>query len=83
MKLIFENSMSREELINNTIEKLKQLSDNRLQEVSDYVSFLTAKIDDKIISEGIKSLASNSKTYEFLHNEEELYQVSDVKEKYQ
>ena len=75
--------MSREELINSTFEKLKQLSDNKLQEVSDYVSFLTAKIDDKIISEGIKSLASNSKSYEFLHDEEEIYKVSDVKEKYQ
>lgn len=75
--------MSREELIKNTVKKLNQLSDNRLQEVSDYVSFLTAKIDDKIISEGIKSLVSNSKTYEFLHEEEEIYQVSDVKEKYQ
>lgn len=45
--------------------------------------FLASKIDDKIISEGIKTLASTSKSYEFLHNEEELYQVSDVKEKYQ
>ncbi len=75
--------MSREELIKTTVEKLKQLSDNRLQEVSDYVSFLTAKIDDKIISEGIKSLASNSKTYQFLQDEEEIYQANDVKEKYQ
>lgn len=75
--------MSREELINDTVEKLRQLSDSRIQEVSDYVSFLASKIDDKIISEGIKTLASHSKSYEFLHNEEELYQVSDVKEKYQ
>lgn len=74
--------MSREELIKSTVEKLNQLSDNRLQEVSDYVSFLTTKIDDKIISEGIKSLASTSKIYHFLHDEEDIYQVSDVKEKY-
>ena len=75
--------MSREELITNTIEKLRQLSDSRIQEVSDYVSFLAYKIDDKIISEGIMTLTSTSKSYEFLHNEEELYQVSDIKEKYQ
>ena len=75
--------MSREELINETVEKLKQLSDSRIQEVSDYVSFLASKIDDKIILEGIKKLASNSESYEFLHNEEELYKVSDIKEKYQ
>lgn len=74
--------MSREELIKSTIEKLNQLSDTRIQEVSDYVSFLASRIDDKIISEGIKTLTSNSKSYEFLHDEEELYQVNDLKEKY-
>ncbi|WP_291102169.1 MULTISPECIES: hypothetical protein [unclassified Flavobacterium] len=75
--------MSREELIKITIEKLHQLSDSRIQEVSDYVSFLASRIDDKIISDGIKTLTSNSKSYEFLHSEEELYQVNDLKEKYQ
>jgi hypothetical protein len=75
--------MSREELIKDTVEKLGQLSEAKLQEVSDYVSFLACKIDDKIVSEGIKTLASTSKTYEFLQSEEELYQLSDIKEKYQ
>ena len=74
--------MSREELLKVTIEKLNQLSDNRLEEVSDYVSFLASRIDDKILNEGIKSIASNSKSYEFLQEEEEIYNVSDIKEKY-
>jgi hypothetical protein len=74
--------MSREELIKSTIENLNQLSDARIQEVSDYVRFLSSRIDDKIISEGINALASNSKTYAFLHEEEELYQVNDLKEVY-
>jgi hypothetical protein len=75
--------MSREDLIKDTIKKLRQLSDSRIQEVSDYVSFLSSKIDDKIISEGIKTLTSSSKSYEFLNDEEELYQMSDIKEKYE
>jgi hypothetical protein len=74
--------MSREELIKSTIENLNQLSDTRIQEVSDYVRFLSSRIDDKIISEGINRLTSNSKTYAFLHDEEELYQVNDLKEIY-
>jgi hypothetical protein len=74
--------MSREELIKSTIENLNQLSDTRIQEVSDYVRFLSSRIDDKIISEGINTLTSNSKTYAFLHDEEELYQVNDLKEVY-
>ena len=75
--------MSREELIKDTIKKLRELSDSRIQEVSDYVSFLASKFDDKIISEGIKTLVSSSKSYEFLQDEEDLYQVSDIKEKYE
>jgi hypothetical protein len=74
--------MSREELIKSTIENLNQLSDTRIQEVSDYVRFLSSRMDDKIISEGINTLTSNSKTYAFLHDEEELYQVNDLKEVY-
>lgn len=74
--------MSREELLKVTIENLNQLSDKRLEEVSEYVSILTTKIDDKILNEGIKSIISNSKSYEFLQDEEELYKVSDIKEKY-
>jgi hypothetical protein len=75
--------MSREELIKDTIKKLRELFDSRIQEVSDYVNFLASKIDDKIISEGIRTLTSSSKSYEFLQDEEELYQVSDIKEKYE
>ena len=74
--------MSREELIKTTIENLKQLSDTKIQEVSDYVSFLSSKIDDKIILEGIKKITSNSKSYDFLQDEEELYKLSDIIEKY-
>jgi hypothetical protein len=74
--------MSREELIKSTIENLNQLSDARIQEVSDYVCFLSSRIDDKIISEGINTLTSKSKAYAFLHEEEELYQVNDLKEVY-
>ena len=75
--------MSREELIKDTIKNLRELSDSRIQEVSDYVNFLASKIDDKIISEGIKTLTSISKSYEFFQDEEELYQVSDIKERYE
>lgn len=74
--------MSREELIKTTLENLKQLSDTKIQEVSDYVSFLSSKIDEKIILEGIKEITSNTKPYIILQDEEELYQVSDIIEKY-
>ena len=68
--------MSREELLKVTIENLNNLSDKRLEEVSEYVSNLSAKMDDKILNEGIKSIVSNSKSYEFLQDDEELYKIN-------
>jgi hypothetical protein len=74
--------MSREELIKSTIENLNQLSDARIHEVLDYVCFLTSKIDNVSLLEGIKTAAANSQTYSFLDDEENLYQRSDLKEVY-
>jgi hypothetical protein len=74
--------MSREDLINSTVKKIKHLSDFKLQEVSDFVSFLESKIEDELITEGIKKMMSTSKTYKFLNEEEELYQLNDLKEVY-
>jgi hypothetical protein len=74
--------MNRQTLINNTIDKLKKLSDSQLQYVNDYTEHLLGKIDDEITLEGIQKIASESKTFEFLNEEEELYTVEDLKEKY-
>lgn len=74
--------MDRHVLIENTIKKIEQLPDIKIKEVDDFVEFLLGKIDDKIIVEGIQKLTSDSKTFEFLKDEEDLYTVNDVREKY-
>lgn len=65
--------MSREELIKETVEKLRQFSDSKIQEVSDYISFLASKIGDEIIFEDRKTHASGSKSNKFLNEEEDLF----------
>lgn len=74
--------MNRQVLIEDTISKISRLPDVKIKEVNDFVEFLLSKIDDKIISEGIKELISDSKAFEFLKDEEDLYTVNDLKEKY-
>lgn len=74
--------MDRQALIENTIRKIEQLPDIKIIEVDDFAEFLLSKIDDKIIVEGIQKLASDSKAFEFLKDEEDLYTVNDIKEKY-
>ncbi|OYT13836.1 MAG: hypothetical protein B6I19_03095 [Bacteroidetes bacterium 4572_114] len=74
--------MNREVLINRTISNISLLPDLRLKEISDYVDFLLKMYDDKIITQGIMKLTSKSKSFDFLNDEEEIYDESDLIEKF-
>lgn len=78
----YMRSMNRQALINNIIEKIGHLPDEKVNEVNDFADFLLSKLDDKIISEGLKKLTYESKIFEFLKGEEDLYSVNDLKERY-
>ena len=74
--------MNRDALIEQTIEKLHQLPESKIQEVNDFACFLLSKIDDVILQKGIQKLTSDSKSFDYLKNEEDLYSVNDLKERY-
>jgi hypothetical protein len=75
--------MTRDELINSTIEKLKKLPEEKIKDVDDFIDFLESGIkEDELIRKEIKYLLSHSKSYDFLNEEEDLYTVNDLKEKY-
>ena len=74
--------MDRLVLIESVIRKIKLLPDVKIREVNDFADFLLSKIDDKITLEGIQHLTSNSKAFDFFKDEETLYSVNDLKEKY-
>lgn len=74
--------MNRQVLIANTIDKIKQLPDVKIKEINDFADFLLSKIDDKIILEGIQKMVSDSKAFDYLEEEENLYTVEDLKERY-
>ena len=74
--------MTRETLIKRTVENLSKLPDQRLKEVSDFAEFLLNRIENRLITEGIQQLTTDSKTFKFLEMEEDLYTVSDLKERY-
>ncbi|MGE0021661.1 MAG: hypothetical protein AB7S72_18480 [Draconibacterium sp.] len=75
--------MNRNELIKDTLEKIERLPDFEIEEVNDFAGFLLSRLDDKILVEGIQKLSSDSKTFEYLNHEENLYSVNDIKEKYE
>ncbi len=74
--------MTREKLIEKTIDRLSKLPDQKLKEVSDFTEFLLSKIEDRYLTEGIQKLAANSKSFKFLDDEDDIYSVSDLKEPY-
>ena len=74
--------MDRQVLIDNAVNKISQLPDTKIQEIIDFAEFLLSKIDDRIISENIQKLSSDSKSFEYLKDEEDLYDVNDLKERY-
>jgi len=74
--------MNRKVLIDNAINKISQLPDMKIEEVNDFADFLLSKIDAKILQEGIQKMASDSKSFDFLKDEEDLYTVKDLKEQY-
>ena len=71
--------MTRQILIESIISKITQLPDIRIKEVNDFADFLLSKIDDKIILEGNQKMITDSKTFAFLQDEEDLYTVEDLK----
>lgn len=75
--------MNRNQLIKDTLKKIEKLPDFEIWEVNDFAGFLLSRLDDKMLVKGIQQLSSDSKTFEYLNNEEDnLYSVNDIKEKY-
>jgi hypothetical protein len=61
--------MTSEILIKRTLDNITKLPDQKLMEVSDFAEFLIHKIDDKLITEGIQKLTSDSTSFKFLETE--------------
>lgn len=74
--------MSNISIIQETIELISKLPDNKLIEVRDFADFLLKKYEDRAITENIKDLVSKSMTFDFLNEDDDLYTVNDLKEKY-
>lgn len=74
--------MTKEVLINRTVDYLKNLPDEKVAEVADFTEYLYQKYEEYILNRGIRKLVSESKSFEFLKEEEDLYTVNDLKEKY-
>jgi len=74
--------MTRENLIQRTLTVLAKLPQDKASEIADFADYILKKYDDSILQKGIETLISDSKTFDFLKNEEDLYSLADLKERY-
>lgn len=74
--------MNRQVIIERTLDKIKKFPDSKLKEINDFADFLLSRLDDSIILDNIQNYTANSKSFEFLNDEEYLYDENDLKESY-
>ncbi len=74
--------MNKDAIIKKTIQTLNRLPIEKVNEVHDYDDYLLAKLEDNIVNEGIRELSSTTTAFDYLNDEEDLYTVNDLKERY-
>ncbi len=74
--------MTRQAIIDKTIQMINQLPNDKAIEIVDFAEFIIKKYEDQLLVNAIQQLNSESKAFGFLSEEEDLYTVSDIKEKY-
>lgn len=74
--------MDKQSLIKDTLQTLNKLPVEKVNEVYDFAEYLLSKLDDTIISQGIQELSASGSTYDFLKEDDDLYSVNDLQEKY-
>lgn len=74
--------MKKKSIIEKTVYAIKQLPEAKAEEISDFADFLMKQYESQKLTNNIQQLASESKAFDFLHEEEDIYKVSDLKEVY-
>lgn len=73
--------MSRQILIEKAVKAINELPESKSEEINDFIEFIRIKYENETLNEDIASLLSNSKSFEFLAEEDDLYSLDDVKRK--
>ena len=74
--------MTRQAIIERTIKAINQLPEDKAEEISDFADFVSKRYEENLLTQGIQKLTVDSKAFDFLNDEEDLYSISDLKEVY-
>jgi len=74
--------MTKDAIVKKTIKTLNMLPPERAVEVADFAEYMLKKHEEDILQNGIEKLVERSNAFQFLNDEEDLYTLADIKEKY-
>lgn len=73
---------SKQTLIDRTVRAINMLPAEKAEEISDFADFVSKRYEKQQLTQGIQQLAAESKAFDFLNDEEDLYTEVDLKEVY-
>ena len=71
--------MTRNSIIEKTLLVISKLPEDKAIEISDFAEFLFKKYEEELLTSDIQKAISDSKSFDFLAEEEELYTINDIK----
>jgi hypothetical protein len=74
--------MTRQAIIEHTVEMINQLPHQKVSEIADFADFIIKKYEEQLLTENIQQLVIESSAFSFLHDEKDLYSVADLKERH-
>jgi hypothetical protein len=71
--------MTRNSIIEKTLLVISKLPEDKAIEISDFAEFVFKKYEEELLTSDIQKAISDSKSFDFLAEEEELYTINDIK----
>jgi len=74
--------MTKQAIIERTIQVINLLPPEKAIEISDFADFIIKRYEEQLITDNLQKIVSESDSFSFLNEDEELYSLKDLKEKY-
>lgn len=71
--------MTKQAIIERTLKAINLLPEDKAEEISNFADFIFKQYEESQITEGIQTLVSIDKAYDFLEEDEDLYTLDDFK----
>lgn len=71
--------MTKQAIIERTVKAINQLPEKKAEEISDFADFIAKRYEEGNLAQEINQIVTDSQSFNFLKDEEELYTTQDLK----